>query len=37
MQGSPNLNEGIQIIRVRYLGEEMFQKVKIPKFPISDF
>ena len=43
MQGSPNLtlnnapHEGIQIIRVRYLGEEMFQKVKIPKFPISDF
>ena len=43
MQGSPNLtlnnapHEGIQIIRVRYLGAEMFQKVKITKFPISDF
>ena len=42
-QGSPNLtlnnaqHERIQIIRVSYLGEEMFQKVKIPKFPISDF
>ena len=43
MQGSPNLtlnnapHERIQIIRVSYLGEEMFQKVKIPKLPISDF
>ena len=43
MQGSPNLtlnnapHEGIQIIRVSYLGEEIIQKVKIPKFPISDF
>ena len=43
MQDSHNLtlnnaqHERIQIIRVIYLGEEMFQKVKIAKFPISDF
>ena len=43
MQDSPNLtlnnaqHERIQIIRDSYLGEEMFQKVKIAKFPISDF
>ena len=43
MQDSPNLtlnnaqHERIQIIRVSYLGEEMFQKVKRAKFQISDF
>ena len=42
-QDSPNLtlnnaqHERIQIISVSYLGEEMFQKVQIPKLPISDF
>ena len=43
MQGSPNLtlnnaqHEIIQIIRVSYLVEEMFQKPKVTKFPIFDF
>ena len=43
MQDSPNLtlnnakNERIQIVRVRYLGEEMFHEAKIAKLSISDF
>ena len=43
MQDSPNLtlnnaqHERIQTIRVSYLGKVMFQKVKMAKFPISDF
>ena len=43
MQDSPNLtlnnaqHEIIQIIRVIEIGVQMFQKVEITKFPISEF
>ena len=43
MQDSPNLtlnnaqHEIIQIIRVNELGVQMFQKIEIANFPISDF